>query len=89
MSKKKVRKDSKRIENVDELGNELTTYIFNHPDLLDKHSEDIFVIFSEKNTKVNKKSEKLYFELKRKGKKVIKAIRKPTIYNKWAFETTS
>jgi DNA uptake protein ComE-like DNA-binding protein len=65
---------------------DLTQYLMDNPKISQKYKQEEFVVFTETNNNINKASSGLLEEIQKKGRKVIKAIRKNSVKNDWRFE---
>jgi hypothetical protein len=65
---------------------DLTQYLIDNPRISQKYKQEDFVVFAENNKSINAANSGLIKEIQKRGKKVIKAIRKNGVKNDWRFE---
>lgn len=65
---------------------DLSKYLMDKPEIASTHNSDNYVIFTERKSPLNKRSQVVLSELLDNGKKVIKATRRDTSRNYWKFE---
>ncbi len=65
---------------------DLTKFLIEHPSITERFEPDNFVVFTENDNRMNEKSNDLLGEMKKKGKKAVKATRKSGTKNDWRFE---